>query len=510
MPRSPDAAARPHAHRVFGAFLAATLLVQLGWILVLPAFAGIDEFDHVFKADAVSHGQLGDSGTPADGRGGLVGVSDDVVTAASSLCASYSYTGRDDCHPVGRLPGDRVTVASGAASYNPTYYAVVGLLARPFTGAATDFAMRGIGALIAALLLAWAAVVTSGWSRNRWPLVCLGLATTPVLLYSSAIASPNGIGYAAAALLWAAGLGLVAAPHRPRFAAVAVAAAVMMTTHTTGVIWLALILAVLATLQPIASWRALRRERGRPLGATLAALGAVGAACVAWILLAGTNALNPVDEALPPLRATAVLRSLVLWSFQTIAAFPLRDQPAPLGVYVLWLVPFVVVLVMAWRHASPRVRVAFVLLLAAWVSVPVALTVVSYASEGFAWQGRYALPLALGFPALAALALNRGRGIPALPAGLAFATYAAAHTVSVGFVAARYGTSPHAPTLAAGIPGGFALATVLVLVGSLVPVLLLRRPAATRAAAPTPDPAAAPTPDQTGAPTAEQTLESAR
>ncbi len=360
--------------------------------------------------------------------------------------------------------------------------------------------MRLVTAVLAALLLAWASVVTAGWARNRWPLVCLGLATTPVLLYSSAIASPNGVGYAAAALLWAAGLGLVVAPVRPRFAALVTAAVVMVATHTTGVMWLALVMGVLAVLQPMSSWRDLLHAQRRRSGAALAVITLSVTACLAWILLAGTNALNPVDEAIPPLQVTSVLRSLMLWSFQTIAAFPLRDQPAPLPVYALWLVPFVAVMVMAWRRASRRMQLALGMLLTLWVAVPVALTVVSYASEGFAWQGRYALPLALGFPALAALALNRGRGIPTLPAGLAFTTYAVAHTVSVAFVAGRYGTTPAAPTLATGLPGGFALATTLVLLGGLLPLLLVPG----RAMHQQPDPVAGPTPDPTNDRTCDQ------
>ena len=249
--------------------------------------------------------------------------------------------------------------------------------------------------------------------------------------------------------------------------------------------WLALMVSLLAILQPIASWRSLVRANRPRLGAAVAVTTVATAACVAWILLAGTNSLNRVDPEIPALRYTAILRSLVLWAFQTIAAFPLRDQPAPLPVYVLWLIPFAAVMVLAWRRATRRVRLALVLLLAGWVLVPVALTVVSYASEGFAWQGRYALPLALGFPALAAFALNRGRGIPALPAALAFTTYAVAHTVSVASVAAHYGASPYGPALATGFPGGLALATGLALVGGLLPLLLVRGQAAPCADQPT-------------------------
>ena len=154
--------------------------------------------------------------------------------------ASYEYTGPDNCNPVEHLSGDIVTVASGASTYNPTYYAVVGLLAQPFSGAGTDFAIRAFTALMAALLLAWAAVVTSSWARNGWPMLALLVSATPVLIYSTTIASPNGVGYAAGCLLWAAGLGLVEQPGRPRVAALTTAAVTMMATHSTGVMWLAL------------------------------------------------------------------------------------------------------------------------------------------------------------------------------------------------------------------------------------------------------------------------------
>ena len=89
-------------------------------------------------------------------------------------------------------------------------------MAQPFSGAATDFAVRAFTAVLAALLLAWAAVVTSGWARNAWPLLALLVSATPVLVYSTTIASPNGVGYAAGCLLWAAGNQAGGATARPR------------------------------------------------------------------------------------------------------------------------------------------------------------------------------------------------------------------------------------------------------------------------------------------------------
>ena len=38
------------ARRVFVGMFVGVLLLQTAWILILPAFGGMDEFDHVFKA----------------------------------------------------------------------------------------------------------------------------------------------------------------------------------------------------------------------------------------------------------------------------------------------------------------------------------------------------------------------------------------------------------------------------------------------------------------------------
>lgn len=460
--------------RLFLLVLVAAFLVQAAWILALPAFRGSDEFDHVYKAEAVAHGQLLDDGAAGRGRGGLVRVPEDVVAASSAMCDSYAYTGRDNCHPVEHVGGGMVTIASAASTYNPAYYAVVGLMARPFSGAATDFALRAFTAVLAALLLAWAAVVTSGWARNSWPLLALLVAATPVLIYSTAVASPNGVGYAAACLLWAAGLGLVEDPGRPRLTALTVAAVTMMATHSTGVMWLALVVVVIALLQPIGRWRDLGRSTPGPLAGAAGVIGLAGLSCVAWILVAKTNA-PAAGGAFGRLHLGDLVAGQFAWALQTIAAFPLRADAAPVIVYLLWLVPFVFLLVSGVRRASRRLRLAALVLLAVWVAVPVALTVLSYASEGLAWQGRYALPLAVGFPALAGLALSRRAPSPRnLHVMLAVGLCALAQTISCVRVAWVEADRDLAPAFAASVPGGVALIALLALAGGLLPLLLVR------------------------------------
>jgi hypothetical protein len=376
-----------------------------------------------------------------------------------------------------------VTVATGASTYNPTYYAVVGLMARPFSGAAADFAMRAFTAVLAALLLAWAAVVTSGWARNQWPLLALLVTATPVLIYSTTIASPNGVGYAAGCLLWAAGLGLVEDPGRPRVVALTTAALTMMVTHSTGVMWLAFFVAVIALLQPLSRWRALFQGSPRQLTGAGGVIAVGGLASVAWVLLAKTNALGPAEGTYGQLRLGDLVNGQFAWALQTIAAFPTRNEPAPGIVYALWLVPFVFLLVAGIRSASSRLRVTTLVLLTVWVAVPLALSVVSFDSEGLAWQGRYALPLAVGFPALAGLALHRGtRGPRSIHCVAAVTLCALAQTISCVSVAWTEGDKGLSPAFAGSIPGAIVLIAALAMAGAMLPLLVARsgRPPVTR------------------------------
>jgi len=75
-----------------------------------------------------------------------------------------------------------------------------------------------------------------------------------------------------------------------------------------------------------------------------------------------------------------------------------------------WVAGFVVLVAVAWAN---RRRVALLLaLLAATIAVPVVAESTGYRHVGTMWQGRYILPLAVGIPILAAVALaatERGR-----------------------------------------------------------------------------------------------------
>src|SRR3954454_5713658 len=68
--------------------------------------------------------------------------------------------------------------------------------------------MRVVAALLCPALIGSAGMCWATGSRNRWPLVAMLFAMTPVLVYSSTVAAPNGIEMCAGVALWAALLGL--------------------------------------------------------------------------------------------------------------------------------------------------------------------------------------------------------------------------------------------------------------------------------------------------------------
>jgi hypothetical protein len=447
------------------------VFVQTAWILTMPAFRGSDEFDHVYQAAAVARGQWAAHDPAPNGRGGVVTIPASIVWAASQVCQFYKYVGHDNCFPIGGVKDGRAQVATAAGTYNPAYYLVVGTLARPFSGAASDFAMRAITAGLCALLIAWAAAITARWANTAWPLLTLAFGLTPVLLYSTAIAAPNGVTFASAALVWASLAGMARADpdvdegHRLAMP-LTVGSVVMVATHTTGVIWLMLALAVMLFIEPVSHWFGLAKRHVRSwLLATVSVLTAT-VLCVVWILIQHTNALSSTVQNRGPFPLGRLPEFHILWSLQAIAAFPLRNEPAPIPVYVIWGVVLLGTLVALFRLGNTRERVAGSIALLFLAVLPTALTMVSYKTEGIAWQGRYALPLWLGVTTLAGLVLDRRCGLSSRRSTvLILALLGTAMTISTVHVGLRETALGPADPVAAAMPAGFALVGVLTVMG---------------------------------------------
>jgi hypothetical protein len=458
--------------RVFLGYLVGILLLQAAWILGVPAYRGIDEFDHAYQAAAVVRGQWHATQPAEHGRGSVVTIPGSIVRAASPVCRGYDYVGHDNCFPITHRPGGLVEVATSAWNYNPAYYLVAGTFARPFSGKGFDYAMRVFTAIVSALLLAWAAALTVSWSPSPWPRLALAAGLTPVFTFSTAIAAPNGISYAAAALLWSALIALARADRAaPAVIAAGTATAVFVVTHTTGLLWTPIVVMVAALLVPLSRWREVWRS-GR---ATILPVGAaVAVACAAsawWIRAMGTNSVSapPGGDGVVahlPMERLPVFH--VVWALETIAVFPTRSEPAPIPVYLLWIGALALVLGLAARRLVRREVVGLAVLGAFLVVVPTALSIVSYAADPWGWQGRYCLPLWVGVTMIAGVALSRAPAAPRPATALLLAgcmatalvlsvVHVAWQEATVGRVAPALATRPGMVLLAALCVGGYAV-----------------------------------------------------
>lgn len=424
--------------RVASLLTVAAFLLQVSWALAVPPFRGIDEFDHAYRAAAVAHGDYIPTSAPVDGRGAYVSVPRDIVEAATAVCEGYQYTGPANCRPGRVIDGDLVQVASGAARYNPVFYWLIGQPAQFFEGTANVYALRAFASLLCLLFFWLAAYALASSFRTRWPLVALVVTVTPVFAYSTMLGAPNGVEMTAALGVWCTlvALGVRGLGHRHERVLLLIgtlAAAVLVTPRLLGPLWLAMIgVAVVFHLGRSRVGDLLKAHRSLLLaaGATIAAS---SVAALVWNRLAAPNALsaeehlgltNPVGNA---------LATLPLWVFQSIGAFPSKDEPAPPVVYAAVFLMLGLLTFAASRGVTRCWWLALAALVLAWAGVQLAITIATFEQLGAVWQGRYALPFGAGIPVLMAALSDRagvrapGRVVGTLTAGLLLV----GHTVAV-------------------------------------------------------------------------------
>ena len=92
------------------------------WVLVMPPFAGSDEFDHAYRAAAAARGEWAiDPVNATRGTGAFLKVPTDIVEAAQPECQYLRYTRDHDCVGTpGRGRPHRVAAAPAATTRSST------------------------------------------------------------------------------------------------------------------------------------------------------------------------------------------------------------------------------------------------------------------------------------------------------------------------------------------------------------------------------------------------------
>jgi hypothetical protein len=177
-----------------------------------------------------------------------------------------------------------------------------------------------------------------------------------------------------------------------------------------GPLWALLIVAAIVAVTPRSRLRTLVRDHRWPMaiiGGTWLASAIAGAA---WSIVSGTNDPRTEGDSIDGSAWAHLLDQFVLWTLQSMGAFPARDERAPVIIYALFVVATAVVLGLGVRYASRRTRFVMVAIVAAVVVLSATITVLTYATVGYAWQGRYIWPLSMGVPLLAGLSITRTTG----------------------------------------------------------------------------------------------------
>lgn len=397
--RDASAPAGSTSARALASIVAGIVVLQLGWAVALPAFRGPDEIEHVKRSSGVAAGEfLAPSGT--------VTVEDDVVAAQVDVCLRlHSDFDPTICAPVtggsdGAQPGaSSVPMRSAAARYNPVWYVLVAPASWLLEGSATVWGIRATGALASALLLGWALSLHRPSCASQRSDTAMMLCVTPAVAFASIVAAPNGLHFAASLLFWVALLSADAG-RRPTWA-LCVGGAVMSLTHTLGFFWILCAMVVLVSLRGGAHLRQLGRDLVKsPVALTM--LVAAQAFAILWIAISRPN--DPTGDGDVLAESTKEIPALahgLVWVMQLVGTMPFRFGLLWPVVYVLWVLAFAVWWWLSLRRADAHEKRAMVTIVTMAVAIPTVVTLLTFENHGYAWQGRYELPLLFGLPLIA-------------------------------------------------------------------------------------------------------------
>ena len=388
------------------------------WSFATPIGAAPDEPAHIAQAVAIVRGQFdGPDHRYAIGLLATVRVPDWAAANAIPCFVKDDeftrpiQTGLALACPDTLSHATRPALASTQFSNAPPlYYVVVGIPSLFFSGPAALYAMRLVGALVNAGLVALGISLLVRYYPRRIPLVGVLIALSPMVLFLMAVVSSSGLEIASGFATWCGALCVVEHPQVPRALAIwtAVGAVVLILARPTSPLDAAIIAVVVAFL---IGWRGLR-ERLNPTLVPLWSPVAVAAVIAGgFLVLVGPPHLTGI----PPVHPAGLLANM--WSNLRLSAVRLRqcigdfgwlDTPVPTWVVVVWTASLAALTAAALVLSGPCRRALPVLALAI-LAMPEVLYAPQMDTHVLNWQGRYWLPVVIGFPLVASTFRWRSR-----------------------------------------------------------------------------------------------------
>ncbi len=391
-------------------WLVGFFLLIAAWALAAPYNGTPDEAQHVYRAVGV----VTEGAFAREGRWHSVPRS-----LIRGVCFQFKPTQAAHCsrEPGGDTATEPTLVLAGR--YNPFYYALVGGPLRLWPNWEGILRARLLSAFLVASLLAAAMHSATRWSRSPFLGAAVFAATTPMTLHLAGAVNPNAPEIAAGTAFFAALIPLLlepeATPRRAQLWVVGIAGSLLAVLRAFGPLWVAIALGVLMVPPFRAQMARVFRHRGLwvCLGLVLLAV----AAGVAWSVMARTGTPDKVSipAGFTSLQAVRYVITSRLGSLanEMVGVLSWLDTTLPPWFYLAWwsLLGLFTLSAATFGGGIDRWRIA-VLLLAVF-GIPGILETILVRTYGFASQGRYVLPIAVGIPMVSAFTLSARNIFPA-------------------------------------------------------------------------------------------------
>ena len=404
------------------------------WAGSIALMEAPDEPAHAIRAAAVARGEWQSGSTMGRGVLGARVPRTSVRVPSAYADLPALRTCRLDprlpalcAPPVASTNGPEVDATTYVGAYQPTYYLAVGWPSVVLGPPGALFAMRAIGAVVCAAVLASAVLSLIECGGGPISLLGVAAAVTPMTAFLAASINPNGVEVVAAIGLWVSLLVLLSdtgAPSGRVIIRAATAAALLVTVRPLSPAFGAAIVAVVAMVglsTPRA--RVLTADRRVRWAALVVAVAGLASTVFVVVNHSATTVISwptAPQSLVERLRSSAGLtgahleEAVGLLSWKGVGEVHLPDL-----VWQSWIAVTAALALVALRLGSTRERVALLAVISGGLGMPIVATL---SAPSTPWQGRYALPLLVGIPILSGWIIDRradGRRLDVAVAGSA-------------------------------------------------------------------------------------------
>jgi hypothetical protein len=393
----------------------AMFMVLAAWSFAAPYDGTPDENAHVQRAAGIMNGGIA---PPAIKQERVTGGMQTVPAGLlRDNCWKFRPTASAACAEppsADRTPVRRLVLA---AQYNPVYYMLVGWPVKIISGMPAIIAIRLLSAAGAAALLA--AGLSLLLPRSPVFAAASAVAITPMVAHIGAGVNPNGWEIAAGFAFFASGLHVLdrAAPDLPNqqraYWLLGISGGLILTLRSGGLLIFAV--ALLAMSVPLKRDSLLRWWRVRPLRRIAIAWSVTFVAAATWLLVMRPNQLGTESAGTNYSVASAARQEFMHWGRyvdQLVGVLSHLDTRTPGITYLIWQALAAFLLLLGILVGTRTTWLQLAIIAVGGGVVPSAIQVAFANQAGFILQARYMLPVLIGAPLIAGLAISRSE-IPA-------------------------------------------------------------------------------------------------